>query len=341
MMIPIDPQRLKKLALKYQEGEALTKISDQEGIDWLKLKKLFLKMGLDIRGQEKHSINEDYFKSLDTPEKAYFFGLLMADGTLLKNRNYDIDPGKVIIGLVEDDSYILEEFRKKINLSRELLSVKKEGNRQNQKKLYVANKKFAKNLQNLGMSLRKTYGGGIISIDEKLMPSFILGYFDGDGCFSAWENKEKMERKSLFSITSHKDHLDMIVEFLQKKNIFGSLLPAKGTPVHCLTLNGNLQCAKFFNLIYSQKDQLPTFLQRKYLKAKYFLEKYGAITKLKYDIPERLKCSDFLKWAENNLTGQKLLDFQAEWAEIQSRENIIPSATSSQRFLPNAQNKPV
>src|SRR6185436_15958506 len=53
----------------------------------------------------KYSLNENYFNTVDTEDKAYFLGLFYADGY---NRRKD---GYCGIQLQSDDSYILEKFR--------------------------------------------------------------------------------------------------------------------------------------------------------------------------------------------------------------------------------------
>lgn len=55
----------------------------------------------------KHYYDENYFNVVDTKEKAYFLGLLYADGC---NVNHPTT-GELSITLQEEDSYILEKFK--------------------------------------------------------------------------------------------------------------------------------------------------------------------------------------------------------------------------------------
>ena len=55
--------------------------------------------------QRKYNIDETFFDVIDTEEKAYFLGLLYADGCNATNRN------AVILSLKEDDKEILEKIK--------------------------------------------------------------------------------------------------------------------------------------------------------------------------------------------------------------------------------------
>ena len=326
---------------QYKSGKALTALAKEHNSDWKALKYFLQRNNVEIRGQKKHPLNKDYFKEVDSNEKAYFLGLLWADGSIMKFRKNDEFLGKIKLSLVEEDSYLVESLRISIGHGGSLKLVKKQGNRQNQKSLQIADKEFAANVERLGMKPNKTYDGGIPLIDEKFMPAFILGYFDGDGCFTSWENPKRMEKKCCYSLAVHPDTCFFIRDYMCKIGIKSYIEKPKNKPIYNIVINGNIQCVKFFNLMYSVKDDIPIFLQRKYLKAKYFLEKYGAAIKVKYNLPLLLRTENILKRGEELLSGETLSSFKKEWLEIQSRENIIPSATSSQRFLPCAQNKPV
>lgn len=58
----------------------------------------------------KRLVNHRYFEFIDTPDKAYWFGFLAADGYAKhQGRNY-----RVIINLKEIDIQHLEKFKKEI-----------------------------------------------------------------------------------------------------------------------------------------------------------------------------------------------------------------------------------
>jgi hypothetical protein len=85
--------------------------------------RVLIRNGCILRPKSKHtnlkySINENYFKIIDTQKKAYFLGLLYSDGTLcLKDK-------LVAISLSEKDGYIIDEFIKDIKFTGILRIVK-------------------------------------------------------------------------------------------------------------------------------------------------------------------------------------------------------------------------
>ena len=132
-------------------------------------------------------LKHDFFKIIDSEEKAYFLGLLYADG-------YNYTKGKskfVSLRLMEKDKDILEKFNLCIGNPYNLSFYKK---RQQQHSnvigLQINSKTFCDYLEKMGCPQTKT---SILKFPkEKQVPShlvshFIRGCFDGDG--SVWEGK--------------------------------------------------------------------------------------------------------------------------------------------------------
>lgn len=142
----------------------------------------------------KYSIDENYFEEINSPNKAYFLGLLAADGTVGNNTNV------VAIQLQETDKHILETFKKELNSNHPLsfinYSEKIGPNRKNQWCFRVVNKKIHDDLIDKGIVPRKSYCLKYPTcIPEELHRYFILGYMDGDG------NLAKGRRRITFTST--------------------------------------------------------------------------------------------------------------------------------------------
>lgn len=141
-------------------------------------------------GYIKYNFNINYFEQIDTQDKAYFLGLLYADGTNYNNRISKY----VAIDLQERDENILLKFINFIEGDCKLHFIDKSKNpkHQNMKRLQINGAKFSNDLVKLGCIQNKTSTIEFPSIEilpKHLQSHFIRGYFDGDGCI--WDGKRK------------------------------------------------------------------------------------------------------------------------------------------------------
>ena len=108
---------VKEYHKRYLEGESPKKLAKEIGVHYATLINRFNENKLPILRSKSISLNHYYFKEIDTHRKAYFLGLLLADGNVTNNT--------VTISLQERDKHILESFKKELNYSGKLYFVKK------------------------------------------------------------------------------------------------------------------------------------------------------------------------------------------------------------------------
>lgn len=166
------------------EDQDIVTISKNYGVNNTSIHRLLLREGVPIKdasdSRRKYEIDTSYFEKVDTEDKAYFLGLLYADGNLATSEY------SVSISLQEKDKDILETFREKMNYSNtlKLVSYRKKGY-QDQYKLHFCNRKMYKDLIKLGCIPAKSLILKFPSteiVPDFLLSHFIRGYFDGDGC---------------------------------------------------------------------------------------------------------------------------------------------------------------
>lgn len=125
-------------------------------------------------------INSDFFKNIDTEEKAYWLGFIMADGNINKN-GYNLK-----IELNIKDKEHIKKFSDIFNL--DISECNRYDKRTN--KIYnsvtcqLTNVCLINDLKSLGMSSNKTHSLNstlFYYIPYDLKRHFIRGYFDGDG----------------------------------------------------------------------------------------------------------------------------------------------------------------
>jgi len=119
----------------------------------------------------------DYFKNIDDEFKAYFLGLIFADGCIFTNK-YKNNSLLFSIQLQKSDGYIIEKLKQKICAPRQIVVDKRDGGNS----LTVINNVFVKNLINHGIVEHKQ-NRKIPFLKDKMMRHFIRGLFDGDGSF--------------------------------------------------------------------------------------------------------------------------------------------------------------
>ncbi len=133
----------------------------------------------------RNTVDEGYFQNLDTPDKAYFFGFLFADGYVnskFKTCKLDVQ---------ERDVDILEKFKKAINWSGNINQyVAKKGHSYRKedaivKRIHIVNQNFANILESHGLvPHREKSSFPFKELPPSLYLDFIRGYFDGNGSVS-------------------------------------------------------------------------------------------------------------------------------------------------------------
>jgi len=129
--------------------------------------------------------NYNFFNKIDTEEKAYFLGLMFADGNNYINKDGDY---QISIVLQEQDKSILEKFRNLIIPTKQLYFInRKNKNWSNCYRLKFDDKIISNQLNNLGCVSNKSLVLQFPALSNlDLQRHFIRGYYDGDGSISKW-----------------------------------------------------------------------------------------------------------------------------------------------------------
>ena len=127
-----------------------------------------------MRKRNQCKFNHHYFDKIDSPEKSYWLGFLMADGTIsdrakkgalqlqIHLANKDIEHLKKFHLAIESDNAIHYEADGSIRSSH-------------------SSDYLCEALINLGCTSRKTFTLEFPKLPDELINHFIRGYFDGDG----------------------------------------------------------------------------------------------------------------------------------------------------------------
>ena len=271
-----ESQRLEMIS-EYENNHSHTirSIAKKYNVDSSSACTLFQRRGIKIRKNPSlwnrtYSINEKYFEKIDTEDKAYFLGLMYADGNIFGSR--------MKIGLQEKDKNILEKFKKYIKYNGPLM-LRKGGKRddgwgvrKNQYILQIVNQKISKSLSNLGCIPKKSLVLQFPTekqVPKKWIRHFIRGVMDGDGYFSKYNIKANKTTKMQVCLVSTIMFLEKLTTILKEELDINTFITKRhkerNTVTRQMFISGTNQVTKFLNWIY--KDSTVS-LDRKYLKYK-------------------------------------------------------------------------
>lgn len=222
----------------------------------------------ELARTRKYYCNEDIFEKIDSHDKAYWLGFLFADGNVYvpKGKETETKGIRIELSLKEEDYYHLRNFS---NFLQSNYPVKPKIVKLNNKKILVyriavSSVKMGKDLISHGCVPNKSL---ILEypkdLSEEYFPSFLCGYFDGDGCLSFIKHDDG-SAKGAVSIMGTHSFLQTIKEKLCDRGIKSSDIykDNRGSKVYILGISVYSH-VNFFNLIYHKASYL---LGRKYDK---------------------------------------------------------------------------
>jgi hypothetical protein len=239
--------------------EGVQSFAKRCGISGQYLWRRFRRLGLEVIPlsitQRKFPINEDFFETIDTEEKAYVLGFIFADGC------NDETHHKVIISLNKKDIGILKAISRLILFGEEhVLPLKKV----DMAVLSLISQKLSDDLKKWGGVARKTFVLKFPDIPAKLHHHFIRGYFDGDGMLTYHQRLVDSYKEFDFSIVSTIEMLSAIRTKLERLGVHVGMTKRhkdSDSNNYTLRVSGNQHIKTVCDYLYADAT---IFLQRKH-----------------------------------------------------------------------------
>ena len=238
------------------------------------------KTSIDIKANKlglKSSIytcNLDYFKEIDSEEKAYWLGFIYADGWVEYKEGSTHTLG-IELSIVDIEH--LRKFNKSIEgnykITTRIMHLEETDKDYEMCCIRVCKKTFVDHLIDKGVIPNKSFDITMPNIPENLFSHFIRGFFDGGGCLAHGTTKYKNKTQDVIKA----DFTCGSIEFI---NSLRSILFDNGINSHVvsernhyrLRIGGLKNTHEFLEYIY--KDAT-IYLDRKYEKRKFYYEKYN------------------------------------------------------------------
>lgn len=285
----------------------------------------------------KYDLNENYFSELKTHEQAYILGFIYADG-------YNSE-GILELDQKEERIDILEKINKALESNNPIKSYSPGIYR-----LSFHSIKLCSDLTRLGAirnkSLVLTFSD---FIPDDLMSSFILGYFDGDGCVwngkrkKMWvknekkpgEMRERIVHNVKFTFTGCISFIESLQDYLVSKGIVKNKTKLNFSKAN----NPNTPtCNKVCTMEYSGRTQMRNLYEYMYSNSPIWCDE----KKLKF---EEIFCAFEEKSSKDIslIAGTPEMVISSEASNIEERSSTIPEmgveSSDSKCETPNLKEK--
>lgn len=238
----------------YEDGLQIHAIAKKYHTSQETVSSILKENNIEIRPAYKvtYSINENYFDTIDTPEKAYIIGMIASDGCVFCNR--------LQIVLQEEDKDILEKINSCLGSNRQLYYIersKKNPNWKNQYSLIIVNKHIADQLKSIGLIENKSLSLEFPNvITDKLLPHFLRGLLDGDGFL-----EKKRYRVGYTGTPMLLEEINNRINRILGINFYIHAEKCKNNSTSTMKISNKKDCINFLNYIYKDAS---IYMNRKY-----------------------------------------------------------------------------
>lgn len=256
----------------YEQGKTFAELAKEYHRSTATISRILHTSGAKVRPRgwdmRKYNLTQDYFSNIDTPSKAQVLGLIYADGTLCS------DECCIKIQLQELDKQYLQDIADEIGSDKPLYHrgpktmicprTQKIYNQQGSFTLAMCSRTMFSDLQKFGLCFNKTdVDLSFPTIPESLYRSFILGFFEGDGCITFTNGKFLWCEFNIVSNEQMALHIQGIIE--KHTGVKGNILKRKTTVKEMFYLR--IRSKKSLKILHNWLYQDASFkMERKYNK---------------------------------------------------------------------------
>ena len=204
----------------------------------------------------KYPIDEQFFDAIDSEEKAYFLGMLYADGTNSMKKT------EVSLRLQEEDHEVLVKLNNLLQPTKPLHPIIRDEKRKILYRMVMNSKKVSYKLNELGVVPNKTFKLTYPTwLNETLHSHFIRGYFDGDGCVTFNKANQHLQISFIGTENMILSIQEILINSigLNKVKLF-TRYPERNNNIRTLMYSGKNNSLKFYNFFYENAN---IFMARK------------------------------------------------------------------------------
>lgn len=182
----LTPEGENNLLSEFEKGKTQKEMADIFSVSVTTIQRWLKELGCK-RERRIYQVNENYFESIDSDEKAYWLGFLSADGYIHEGKN------TITLELQESDKFHIEKFKKAISATYPIKEIiHKLDKEYTHYRITITSKKMVNDLAKYNVIQNKS----LIfvppkNINKNYLNYWIAGYMDGDGCL--WQARERFK----------------------------------------------------------------------------------------------------------------------------------------------------
>lgn len=327
-------ERIEKIISLYNQNKTMKEISKIIKMKPENISQILKENNIKIRNNteylsseqlattKKYYFDQDFFSEIDNELKAYWLGFLFADGNVYipKYNEGKSKGGRVDIALKAEDDYHLYNFNTDINgnIPVTYRDIKLNGNTYKSCRITANSIKMAYDLITHGCIPNKSLVLEFPKhLPQILLPHFIRGYIDGDGCV-CFKLYDKSDSFSVSMLGTY-NFLTYIKSILMENGIKSYNIKPEKSEAFNLGISGRDNLVKLYNYLYKDASR---FLGRKidlFRRALLYYDKDFAISptaKLFAELDDELQEMRFDKWYKKSNMYKILQKYKSQQESI-------------------------
>lgn len=165
-------QQKQQIIDAFNAGMECRNIHSYVGVSGRAVARVLNEAGINTKRKNRYTLNESYFDVVDSQVKAYLLGLIAADGCVTKT-NY--------VAFESIDKELTELLSTELQYSGKIRIVKPQGYAPHYR-INFSSQRIASALCSYNIVTGRMFSGAYYFPESEYLASYVLGYFDGDGC---------------------------------------------------------------------------------------------------------------------------------------------------------------
>lgn len=262
----------KKYIIDNYHNKLSKELADELGCSVSLIKSVWRKSDIcNNKVRRTYHVNDDYFSSIDTKDKAYILGYLAADGCVYKR---DGRIGMISFACKNNDIELLHMINQYMNSNYKIMI------KERYCSLQINSDILVNDLSKYNITPRKTWTYYPVSLkNEYLNWHFIRGYFDGDGSIYKTPNISGNITPSSYryTICGNFKTMQWMNNFLNENGVKSKMYQDKrklhySQDFYYINIRVIKSIYNMFNKMYHDSENLR--LERKYNRSKEFINLY-------------------------------------------------------------------